>query len=224
VSSLWDGISSWYTERVAGDEASTTIEGTVSAAGRWSAVEGATRRWMTMDDAVVRPEHAEAHEQTVGIDEMFVVGGESLWFPQDPDNGSVWNTINCHPAETLVVAGTVESVFRRHYSGPMVTARTRSGRLVSGTPNHPVLTRDGWKALGSVRVGEDLVCDGRSVERHPCGNPDEDRMEACLGDRFEALASSRAGSGRGAGFAGAMPCILTLRRHKGNHQRRIPSI
>lgn len=53
------------------------------------------KRWLTSGNTNVRATHAAANGQTVGIDEPFIVGGEELIHPGDP-NGSPENTINCH--------------------------------------------------------------------------------------------------------------------------------
>lgn len=52
------------------------------------------KQWLAAIDNRTRDAHAEAHGQTVGLDEAFQVGGESLMFPGDP-NGSADNVINC---------------------------------------------------------------------------------------------------------------------------------
>jgi len=50
--------------------------------------------WISAEDARTRPEHADANGQTVGMDDGFLVGGETLQFPGDPA-GSAENVINC---------------------------------------------------------------------------------------------------------------------------------
>ncbi|ORX22484.1 phage portal protein [Thermoanaerobacterium sp. PSU-2] len=52
------------------------------------------KTWLTAEDERVREWHQEADGQTVGIDEPFIVGGEELDFPGDP-NGSAENIIQC---------------------------------------------------------------------------------------------------------------------------------
>jgi len=42
------------------------------------------KRWITTLDGNERPTHFEAHGQLVKIDEPFIVGGSSLFFPGDP--------------------------------------------------------------------------------------------------------------------------------------------
>lgn len=58
----------------------------------------ATRTWLATLDDRVRDAHAEAHGQTVALDEPYDVGGEQLMYPGDPD-GSAENIINCRCTE-----------------------------------------------------------------------------------------------------------------------------
>lgn len=75
-------------------------------AGTHSAWKGSgvvdKRQWLATLDKRVRDTHAEAHGQTVGIDEPYNVGGEDLMYPGDPA-GSGENVINCRCSETAVV-------------------------------------------------------------------------------------------------------------------------
>ena len=50
--------------------------------------------WIAILDEKTREWHAEASGQKVPKEQPFVVGGETLMFPRDP-NGSPSNTINC---------------------------------------------------------------------------------------------------------------------------------
>ena len=70
--------------------------GELDAAFQAHSVTGAqaVRTWVTMGDAKVRPEHAAADGQQVGLNEPFSVGGEDLMYPGDP-SGSAAMTINC---------------------------------------------------------------------------------------------------------------------------------
>lgn len=43
-----------------------------------------TKTWVTAEDDLVRPEHADADGQTVPLDEPFDVGGEQAMYPADP--------------------------------------------------------------------------------------------------------------------------------------------
>lgn len=53
------------------------------------------KKWVTSHAENVRAAHRAAEGQIVAVDEPFIVGGEDLMFPGDP-NGSPENVINCH--------------------------------------------------------------------------------------------------------------------------------
>lgn len=54
------------------------------------------KQWLHVPAArIPRFSHVHASGQVVNVDEPFVVGGEDLMYPRDP-NGSPENTINCH--------------------------------------------------------------------------------------------------------------------------------
>lgn len=52
------------------------------------------KRWIAVDDHRTRPAHNAADNQTVDRSGVFVVGGEVMQFPGDPE-ASAANTINC---------------------------------------------------------------------------------------------------------------------------------
>jgi hypothetical protein len=71
-------------------------------------VPGMTKSWMATSDGRTRIEHLQAHqrykENPIPVDEPFIVGGEKLMYPGDP-NASARATVNCrcravyhHPA------------------------------------------------------------------------------------------------------------------------------
>lgn len=72
-----------------------------SAAGSISAMRStglvATKTWLATDDARTRPDHAEANEQTVALEESFEVGDSMLDHPGDPD-GPADEVIQCRCA------------------------------------------------------------------------------------------------------------------------------
>jgi SPP1 gp7 family putative phage head morphogenesis protein len=69
------------------------------------------KRWLASPDDRTRISHAEADGQTVPIHEPFVVEGEELMYPGDP-NGSAENTINCRCVCVAVVGHKAEKVER----------------------------------------------------------------------------------------------------------------
>jgi HK97 family phage portal protein len=89
-----DRKSDWQTERIA----RTTMNGASNMANVEAWDQSGVVKSKTWISALIpgrtREDHWEAHEQTVGLHEMFVVGGESLYQPGDP-SGSPGNIINC---------------------------------------------------------------------------------------------------------------------------------
>lgn len=90
--------------------AETIARTEIISASNFSTVEGwrqsgvvSTKTWLATLDDRVRDWHREAHGQTVGLDEPFIVDGEELMYPGDA-NGSAENVINCRCAMTAGIA------------------------------------------------------------------------------------------------------------------------
>lgn len=65
----------------------------------------------------------------------------------------------CVAGDTRVSGVGVSFAARRRYRGEMIELTTASGRVLSVTAQHPVLTRRGWVAADGVHEGDDLVSD-----------------------------------------------------------------
>jgi len=141
------------------------------------------KAWETAG-ADARPLHLAA--QAAGwqpLDSDFGVGAQ---FPGG--FGIASEDINCFPAGTRVAAASVEGAYRRMYDGPIVTVVTLDGDTLTGTPNHPVLTDAGWKALGLVDEGDNLI--HASVgEEVALGDPDVHDAPSGIEQVFETLAA-----------------------------------
>jgi len=156
-----------------------------SLLGATTADAAATKTWLATEDERTRETHSEADGQTVGINDAFDVGGESAMYPGDP--GLSWEeSANCFPGATLVVAAAFTGGFRRWYDGDLILVETDGQHSLAGTPNHPVLTSSGWKALGDLEHGDYLVC-GRLSEEESCVDPDIDHIPAKIEEIFAAL-------------------------------------
>jgi hypothetical protein len=67
-------------------------------------------------------------------------------------------TLTCFLDTTQVInLGELENVFRCQYSGEIITITTASGKQLSGTPNHPILTPEGFLPLGELNPREHVV-------------------------------------------------------------------
>ena len=68
------------------------------------------KEWVTAIDARTRPAHIDAHGQTVLTDKPFIVDGEELMYPGDPQ-GSPRNVINCRCRAITVLPSSPEELF-----------------------------------------------------------------------------------------------------------------
>src|SRR5205814_4464979 len=95
IKAVFQDASDRRTESIA--DAETVI---ATNSGRFAAMQEAgieKKSWQTMNDAKVRPAHAQAqidYADGIPITEPFIVNGEPLMFPGDP-SGSIGNIINC---------------------------------------------------------------------------------------------------------------------------------
>lgn len=78
--------------------------------------------------------------------------------------GMIPRHANCLPGDSLVLpGGRIAAASKRWFDGDFIVIQTASGRKLSCTPNHPILTDGGWVAAKCVNLGSKVVCDGRSV-------------------------------------------------------------
>ncbi len=64
---------------------------------------------------------------------------------------------NCFPAGTITAGAGVVGSVERWYSGELVEIVTAAGNFISVTPNHPILTENGWVAAGELNEGCHVV-------------------------------------------------------------------
>jgi hypothetical protein len=72
----------------------------------------------------------------------------------------------CLPADILVnPVGDIRGTAARRFSGNLITVEVSAHQKLTCTPNHPVLTRQGWIPASEIKEGQDVVCaptrDGR---------------------------------------------------------------
>lgn len=98
---------------------------------------------------------------------------------------------NCFPADTLTTSPSgIKAADRRWYEGKMVTVHTASGQKLTGTPNHPVLTTEGWIGLGALEEGDKVVRHSIEVEPDTVVNPDDVEVPTPIGEVFSSLLES----------------------------------
>lgn len=103
------------------------------------------------------------------------------------DRDARTHTQDCSRGDAVIDAPLVGAISRRWYVGPMVEVQTRGGRLLAVTPNHPVLTGEGWIAAGSLDVGDDLVSHAWANGR-PGGQPHGHDVPPTIEEVFDLAA------------------------------------
>ena len=94
----------------------------------------------------------------------------------------------CFSGEALVSANSVNAITRRWYDGRFVDVFcAEDSPQLSGTPNHPALTRRGWVALSELREGDELVVDRGRVISTSVDVPDDKHIPVRIEDMFESL-------------------------------------
>lgn len=95
--------------------------------------------------------------------------------------------IECFPAGTRVGSiGRIKTLYRRFYNGPLVTVKTANGRILSGTPNHPVFLRGGRVPLGAVVVGDSLL-NASKLESVFFGRPNRKNEPTTIDEIFNSF-------------------------------------
>lgn len=119
-----------------------------------------TRTWDATLDTRTRPEHAREDGKKTTVDKPFMfANGWSAMYPGKIHTGSAKTdasqNIHCFNGDTLVTSlSDIHTVMRRPYSGEMVTIKTESGAKLTATPNHPILTTNGWIEIGFLNEGD----------------------------------------------------------------------
>lgn len=136
-------------------------------------------------EAVVRT--ALAHTAGVAQDNVMEANADLI-------KASMWSSTldlrtspMCFPDSTLALpVGDLRGVFRRPWDGDLIVITTASGKKLRATPNHPVLTARGWRAMQEIEPGKDVLYRvGVDVGGIPAAKDIE--VPAAMGAVFDAL-------------------------------------
>lgn len=153
------------------------------------------RRWLSAkDERTRRPlesefNHLGANGEVVGVNEKFIRTGESLDYPGDP-NGSPGNIINCFPAGTIISGVSPLAVTRQWYEGELIEITSSRGHKLTGTPNHPILTVNGWCALDKLNNGNSIYSSTYSQKSSLFwSNPNINNIETTIEKIFNSFSN-----------------------------------
>lgn len=133
-----------------------------------------------------RPSHAEWQGK------VYSRSGRSTEYPslvESTGYGTVTGLCgaNCVVDDTKVSGPYASAAYRRKYSGQIVTIRTAFGHNLTVTPNHPILTPQGWVAASQLKKG-DYVFSRVNRDRMPLGvRPDKYECEPTIKQEFDSL-------------------------------------
>ena len=101
-------------------------------------------------------------------DDHIVVDGkeyETLWAGKtnfQRKRKDWWVSISQHPhcltGENIVSADHITGASKRWYVGDIITIKTSNNKTIRCTPNHPILSREGFIAANAFNVGDEIGC------------------------------------------------------------------
>ena len=142
--------------------------------------------WMTRHDDRVRHDHQLLNGRTFFWDAPPLVDQASNRHANPGED------FNCFPDDARInLLGGVKKAFRRWYSGDLTTIVLTSGETLRATPNHPVLTIRGWKAIGSLDNRDQIIHISKDLLR--AFTEDSQQSIATIGQLFESLRESGLG-------------------------------
>ena len=84
--------------------------------------------------------------------------GKRFRWDSPPPDGHPGYAINCFPGESEVnLSYGCNKLWRRRFTGQVVTIETSNGASLKSTLNHPILTGRGWLAANEIQEGDYLV-------------------------------------------------------------------
>jgi len=147
------------------------------------------KRWNTVNDDRVCPLCSPLHRQEAPLNEAFSDG--TMNPPRHP---------RCIlPGNEVVTLGPISSATKSYYSGLVVEITFGSGRIITITQNHPILTPAGWIAAGLLHEG-DYAISTTDVEGIAATiDPDDNHVPTAIEEIFRSFSETPGMS------AGAVP-------------------
>lgn len=182
VERVFDFSNTIRSERIARTETLAAMnEGALESYRQSGVVE--RKMWLATLDTRTRDAHLAAHRQVVELEANFLVGGEAI---SHPGEGSPEQAINCILPGNITVAQGILAASTAKYSGPALELRTKMGRVLTITTNHPILTDKGFIAAKLLHPGDNLI--GANLSKRVMGiNQNIDQTPPLIEDVFSAL-------------------------------------
>lgn len=101
---------------------------------------------------------------------------------------------NCIPAGAIVTAPPVEGSSARWFEGEVIDIETVNGYHLTVTPNHPILTSQGWVAAGLLDVGGDVLSCAQAERVAAIVNPDNYQVPSLIEHIAESVGRASCGT------------------------------
>ena len=120
--------------------------------------------------------------------DLFIVAGKLLFDLDGVEYDGPPAHPRCLPGNARVTSiGRIAATSERHYDGDLIVIRTASGKQLSVTPNHPILTPRGWVGAGALQIGNHVI-GSRGVEWSATGfNLDNQNVPTRIEEIAEAF-------------------------------------
>src|ERR1035437_8274360 len=97
---------------------------------------------------------------------------------------------NCLVGDSQITSSSaITSAFKHWFAGEVITIVTSRNKKITVTPNHPILSRVGWKAAQNFTVGDDVAC-CVGTKWPTDGAPDNQQMPATIKNIFDTFVMS----------------------------------
>lgn len=152
----------WMCMRIARTETGFAMNSAKYMSGHISGVE-MEKVWIGRNDGKERGSHVAKNGTRIAADEYFTFGnGVKLKYPCDRDGKGgqkaiAKEVINCYLPGNFIESNIIGGQ-KSFYSGKALKIVTRRGETLTVTPNHGILSENGFVAAKDLKVGDDLIC------------------------------------------------------------------
>lgn len=133
------------------------------------------QEWLATLDGRTRHSHRQLDGEKVKVGEPFKVVEDGIEYeiryPGDPE-AEPEMIYNCFVGNTKIASDSeIIRSYKHKYQGELFTIKTASGIEFTCTPNHPILTVDGWRPVKLLNKGDNLIVATRKNNRILRVNP-----------------------------------------------------
>lgn len=115
------------------------------------------KKWIATLDDRTRVEHRHLDGVSIPYSDVFKMDGYEIEYPGDP-SAEPEMIYNCFTGDTSAYTNCdVIRSYAHQYDGDLIEIKTASGVNFTCTPNHPILTLNGWVSAASLHNGDDLL-------------------------------------------------------------------